>query len=172
MENLSIADVLSLQRSGRGYGYDDGYGYGCYHRSGRGMAATGIGLGAGLGGAALIGVFLAAWGANQASKARYKAAENAANGNTKAIELVAAHLAQERNTRESWQNVHTPTMTQYVDVRAGAGAGAGANALANAEAYALMNGVGLNPLSSVIQNNCALRVQRVSERNCGCGCDD
>lgn len=127
-------------RTGRNYGYNDG-GYGCYHRSGRGMAATGIGLGAGLGGAALIGVFLAAWGANQASKARYKAAENAANGNTKAIELVAAHLAQERNTRESWQNVHTPTMTQYVDVRAGAGAGAGANALSTAEAVAaILNG--------------------------------
>lgn len=167
MENLSIADVLSLQRSGCGYGYDEGYG--CYRHSGRGMAATGIGLGAGLGGAALIGVFLAAWGVNQASKARMRAAENAANGNTKAIELVASHLAQERNTRESWQNVHTPTMTQYVDVRAGAGAGAGANALANAEAYALMNGGGLN---SVIQHNCALRVQRVSERNCGCGCGD
>lgn len=170
MENLSIADVLSLQRSGRGYGYDEGYG--CYHRGGRGMAATGIGLGAAGLGIAIFGGMAVAFGLNAASKARYKAAENAANGNTKAIELVAAHLAQERNTRESWQNVHTPTMTQYVDVRAGAGAGAGANALANAEAYALMNGVGLNPLSSVIQNNCALRVQRVSERNCGCGCGE
>ena len=64
-------------------GYD-GYGYGC-HRSGKGMAATGIGLAAGLGGAALIGVFLAAWGINNASQARAKAAENLAAGNTKAI---------------------------------------------------------------------------------------
>lgn len=158
-------------RTGRNYGYNDG-GYGCYYRSGRGAAITGVGLGAASLAGVVAGGFMLAFGLNQASKARYKAAENAANGNTKAIELVAAHLAQERNTRESWQNVHTPTMTQYVDVRAGAGAGAGANALANAEAYALMNGGGLNPLSSVIQNNCALRVQRVSERNCGCGCGE
>lgn len=127
-------------RTGRNFGYNDG-GYGCYYRGGRGMAATGIGLGAGLGGAALVGLFALAFGMNQASKARYKAAENAANGNTKAIEIVAGTLAQERNTRENWQNVHTPTMTQYVDVRAGAGAGAGANALSTAEAVAaILNG--------------------------------
>ena len=42
MEGLTIADVMALQR--RDYGYGDGY---CYHRGGRGMAATGIGLGAG-----------------------------------------------------------------------------------------------------------------------------
>lgn len=127
-------------RTGRNFGYNDG-GYGCYHRGGRGMAATGIGLGAAGLGIAIFGGMAVAFGLNAASKARYKAAENAANGNTKAIELVAAHLAQERNTREGWQNVHTPTMTQYVDVRAGAGAGAGANALSTAEAVAaIMNG--------------------------------
>ena len=127
---------MALRR--RDYGYGDGY---CYHRGGRGMAATGIGLGAAGLGIAIFGGMAVAFGLNAASKARYKAAENAANGNTKAIELVAAHLAQERNTRETWQNVHTPTMTQYVDVRAGAGAGAGANALANAEAVAaILNG--------------------------------
>jgi hypothetical protein len=46
-----------------------------------------------------------------------------------------------------------------------------AQSLANAEAVAaLLNGT-TNPLSSVIQQNCALRVQRVSEQNCGCGCN-
>lgn len=35
MEGLTIADVMALQR--RDYGYGDGY---CYHRGGRGMAAT------------------------------------------------------------------------------------------------------------------------------------
>lgn len=157
-------------RTGRNFGYNDG-GYGCYYRGGRGAAITGVGLGAAGLGIAIFGGMAVAFGLNAASKARYKAAENAANGNTKAIELVAAHLAQERNTREGWQNVHTPTMTQYVDVRAGAGAGAGANALATANAM-LLNGGVYNPLSSAIQNNCALRVQHVSERNCGCGCGE
>lgn len=125
-------------RTGR-RGYDEGCGYYGHRRDG--MAATGIGLAAGLGGAALFGVLLAAWGANQASKARYKAAENAAAGNTKAIEYVAGVLAQERGSRETWQNNHAPSLTQYVDVRASAGAGAGANALSQAEAVAaILNG--------------------------------
>ena len=103
------------------------------------MAATGIGLGAGLGGAALVGLFAVAFGLNAASKARLRAAENAAAGNTKAIEYVAGVLAQERGSRETWQNNHAPSLTQYVDVRAGAGAGA--NALSQAEAVAaILNG--------------------------------
>lgn len=105
------------------------------------MTATGIGLGAGLGGAALVGLFAVAFGLNAASKARLRAAENAAAGNTKAIEYVAGVLAQERGSRETWQNNHAPSLTQYVDVRAGAGAGAGANALSQAEAVAaILNG--------------------------------
>ena len=80
---LTSGDLALHSQEMRGMGYD-GYGYGC-HRSGKGMAATGIGLAAGLGGAALIGVFLAAWGINNASQARAKAAENLAAGNTKAI---------------------------------------------------------------------------------------
>ncbi len=134
--DLAMWDTARTGR--RGYDYDDcGHGY----RRRDGMAATGIGLAAGLGGAALLGVILAAWGTNQASKARYKAAENAAAGNTKAIEYVAGVLAQERGSRETWQNNHAPSLTQYVDVRAGAGAGAGANALSQAEAVAaILNG--------------------------------
>lgn len=118
-------------------GYDDN----CdgYRHGSRGMAATGIGLGAGLGGAALVAALVIGWGVNQASKARVRAAENAAAGNTKAIEIVASHLAQERTSRENWQGQHAPTMTQYVDVRAGAGAGA--TSLSTAEAVAaILNG--------------------------------
>jgi hypothetical protein len=48
------------------------------------------------------------------------------------------------------------------------GGTASSQALATAEALALINNGSTNPLSSVIQQNCALRVQRVSEQNCGC----
>ena len=135
MNYLTSGDLALHSQEMRGMGYD---GYGC-HRSGKGMAATGIGLAAGLGGAALIGVFLAAWGINNASQARAKAAENLAAGNTKAIDILANNYLIERQSRESWQNQHAPTITQYTDVRTGAGAfsGAGANALASASAEAL-----------------------------------
>lgn len=170
MENLSIADVLSLQRSGRGYGYDEGYG--CYHRGGRGMAATGIGLGAAGLGIAIFGGMAVAFGLNAASKARYKAAENAANGNSRAIEILAARAIQDDN-RTNAINLDVNQTLRNLTGATAQGGSAASNALATAEAYALMNGGGsLNPLGSAIQNNCALRVQRVSERNCGCGCDD
>lgn len=125
--------LFSEAKSGKMGGYD----YPCYGHRRDGMAATGIGLAAGLGGAALIGVLAVGWGVNQASKARSRAAENAAAGNTKAIEIVTSVLAQDRQIRENWQNMHAPTITQYTDVRTGAGAFAGAGANSAAEAVAL-----------------------------------
>lgn len=141
-DSLTAGDLALIEnRRGYGYGYDGGCGY--HH--GRGMAATGIGLAAGLGGGALFLAAAAAWGLNQASKARARAAENAAAGNTKAIEIVAGVLAQERGSRETWQNQHAPSLTQYVDVRTGAGATAGAASLSTAEAVAaILNGGGRN----------------------------
>lgn len=133
------------------YPYYDG------RHQGRGMAATGIGLAAGLGGAALLGVLLTAWGVNKASEARSSANQNALNN-------LAALTLQERNSRESWQNLHAPTIAQYIDVRAGAGAGA--NALSVAEALALQN----NGINSAIGRDCYLRVQRYSAPQ-PCGCD-
>ena len=122
------------------YGRMGGYDYPCYynHRN-HGAATTGVALGASALGVAVIGALAIGWGVNQASKARSRAAENLAAGNTKAIDLVASHLAQDRQSRETWQNYHAPTITQYTDVRTGAGAfsGAGANAAATAEALAL-----------------------------------
>jgi len=111
---------------------------GCYprtivenRRGHSGQRATGIALGA----AALAAALVVGWGVNQASKARMRAAEQAASGNMKAIEMVASTLAQERGSRENWQNQHAPTLTQYVDVRAGAGAMSTAEAIS-----ALLNG--------------------------------
>jgi hypothetical protein len=48
------------------------------------------------------------------------------------------------------------------------GGSAQSQALATAEALALLNNGSTNPLSSVIQNSCALRVQRVATQDCGC----
>ena len=138
----------------------------CYkHRDG--MAATGIGLAAGLGSGALLLAAAGIWGINQASKAR-------SEGASKAIDILAQTQPQERVSREGWQNNHAPTISQYVDVRAGAGAGAGAgaNALAAAEAMALASAINNNSngLNSAIGGCNFLRVARYSAPK-PCGCD-
>ena len=142
MENYLTAGDLALIENRRGYGYGEcGYGY-AYHRR-DGMAATGIGLAAGLGGAALLGVLAIGWGINQASKARSRGAEQANTLLTNNLNQLSALALAERNSRESWQNRHAPSMTQYVDVQTGAFAGAGAqsSALAQAEATILTQGL-------------------------------
>ena len=135
----------------------------CYkHRDG--MAATGIGLAAGLGSGALLLAAAGIWGINQASKAL-------SEGASKAIDILAQTQLQERVSREGWQNNHAPTISQYVDVRAGAGAGAGANALSNAEAIALAQAInGNSGLNSAIGGCNFLRVARYSAPQ-PCGCD-
>ena len=137
--NYLTAGDLALNEVRRGYYGHDGYDYRCH--KGNATATTGVALGAGLGGAALLGVIVAAWGLNQASKARSRAAENMANANMNYINQVSGLLLAERSSRENWQNVHAPSTTQYVDVRTGAGAfaGAGSNALAQAEAQIVSN---------------------------------
>lgn len=150
MGYLSPADVMMMTK----------------HHNSRGMAATGIGLAAGLGGGALLLGIAGLWGLNAASKARARGAEQLALANQNSLNNVAALVLQERTSRETWQNQHAPTLTQYVDVRAGAGA----NALSAAEALAIANNGGLNP---AIAHDCYLKVARVSgSQNCGCdGCN-
>lgn len=141
--NYLTAGELALIDQHKGYDYD------CGHRRGGtyGAAATGIGLAAGLGGGALLLAIAAAWGVNQASKARSKAAENLANANMNYVNQIAAFALAEKQSRETWQNANAPTIRQYVDVQTGAGAfaGAGANsqssALAQAEATLLTQGL-------------------------------
>lgn len=179
MENYLTAGDLALieNRRGFGYGYNyDGCGYGYGHKSG--AATTGIGLAAGLGGGALLLAIAGIWGVNQASKARSHGAEQANTllaGNLNALanmtiaEKQSRELAlqAERTSRESWQNFHAPTTTQYVDVRSGAFAGAGSNALATAEA---------NLLTSALMGNvsCPQKVSLYSAPQpcaCPCGCN-
>ena len=148
--NYLTAGDLALIENRRGYGYGYGYGEcgcGCGYGHNRGMAATGIGLAAGLGGGALLLAIAGIWGINKASESR-------ANGAQQANSLLASNLNQlttlvlaERTSREGWQNMHAPTLTQYVNASANAGAGAGAfstaqsNALAQAEAAILTQGL-------------------------------
>lgn len=172
---LTAGDLAMWEVRNRNFGYPcDGYGHGYGHNR-NGMAATGIGLGAGLGGAALIAALVVGWGVNQASKARAKAAEQQAalldsNLNRMSGLLIAenqnreAAMRDERVSRETWQNYHAPSTTQYVDVRTGAGAfaGAGSNAWAQAEA---------NLVSGALTGQyarCPQEVTLVSKQNCGC----
>lgn len=167
MDGFSSGDLALLLSRNNGFGC--GYDGGCYHRGygyGRGAVDTGIGLGAASLGAIVIGGIAAVFGLNAASKARARAAENKADGNSKAIEILAGQAVAERQSRENWQNQHAPTLTQYVDVRTQSGASALANAEALAYAQAINNNSGLN---SAIGGCNFLRVARYSApRPCGC----
>ena len=166
--NYLTAGDLALLENRRGYGY--GYGYDCCNPCGhgRGMATTGIGLAAGLGGGALLLAIAGIWGINKASEARAKGIENVNAALTNNLNQLATLALAERTSREGWQNLHQPTMTQYVSAsaNAGAGAGAGANSVSNAWAQAEAN-----LLSSALMNRtqvCPQEVTLVSKQNCPC----
>ena len=173
--NYLTAGDLALIENRRGWNYGP-YGEGCGHgygycRSGNGMGATAIGLGA----AGLAVALVVGWGVNQASKARAKAAEQQANllsnNMNQLAQLQIAEnqnrqkaMADERVSRETWQNYHAPSTTQYVDVRTGAGAFAGAGSYAWAQAEA-------NLVSGALTGQyarCPQEVTLVSKQNCGC----
>ena len=165
--NYLTAGDLALNEVRRDYYGHDGR---CYkHRDG--AAVTGVGLAAGLGGGALLLAIAAAWGVNQASKARARAAENLSAANQNYINQVSALILAEKSSREAWQNVNAPTIRNYVDVQAGAGAfagaGAGSYSLAQAEA---------NLLTGALTGQyarCPQEVTLVAKQNCGCpgGCN-
>lgn len=165
MENYLTAGDLALIENRRGYGYGNGYGD-CGYGHNRGMAATGIGLAAGLGGGALLLAIAGIWGINQASKARSRGAEQANTLLTNNLNQLSALALAERTSREGWQNMHAPTLTQYVNASANAGAGAGASSVSNAWAQAEAN-----LLSSALMNRtqvCPQEVTLVSKQNCPC----
>lgn len=154
MAELSASDVMLMTKQH------------CSH----GTATTGVGLAAGLGGGALLLAIGLGWGINQASKARANAAEQAVAGQKNSIDLISQFLLSERNSRETWQGQHAPTIRQYVDVQANAQQGqqSSANAAALALAAAIQqNNGGLN---SAIGGCNFLRVARYSAPQ-PCGCD-
>lgn len=160
-EYLKSGD-LALMRSyrDRDYGYD----YGCRRHSG--AATTGIGLAAGLGGGALLLAIAAAWGVNQASKARQEGLVLLAQNNAQSIQAIGNRMAEERNSREAWERMEMPSIRQYVDVQTTQQQGQLSSASALALALAQQNG-GLN---SAIGTDSFLRVQRYSAPQ-PCGCD-
>lgn len=157
--NFLTAGDLALYETRRMYPYGEGGGYpygGGYKRrdSLQGASITGVVLG----GTALAVAIAAALGVNAASKARSK-------GNEKVSEFIGKYMSAEKLSRETWQNLHTPTITQYVDVQTGAGAFSGSSA--NALAAAINNNSGIN---SAIGGCNFLRVARYSAPQ-PCGCD-
>lgn len=159
--NYLTAGDLALYEQ-RKYGYGDGYGYGYgYHNMKRasGTAITAVAIA----GAATAGVIAVAALMNATSKARSR-------GNERAIDILAQQALVERQSRENWQDKHSPSTIQYVDVQTGAGAFSGSNANAAAAALAYNQNFGVN---SAIGGCNYLRVARVSgSKLCGCdGCD-
>lgn len=166
--NYLTSGDLALFENRRGWGYGDGYGY---HGGCRGAATTGVALGASALGVALIGTLAIGWGVNQASKARARAAENVAAGNSKAIDIIASQVLCERNSREAWQMQNMPNIVQYTNATSSSGAGSlsASSALATAEALALLNQQN-NGINSAVGGCNFLRVARYSAP-APCPCD-
>lgn len=131
---LTAGDLALFNEAkyGRNYGEYPYYGG---HR--HGTATTGVALGASALGVAIVGALAVGWGVNQASKARSKSAEQATSLLSANMNQLTQLALAERQSRESWQNYHAPSITQYTDVRTGAGAFSGSTATATAEAIAL-----------------------------------
>lgn len=153
---LTAGDLALYEQRRYPYGYDHGGNYG-YHDRKRtsGTAITAVAI---AGGAAAAVVAVAAF-MNATSKARSK-------GNERAIDILAQQALVERQSRENWQDKHSPSTVQYVDVQTGAGAFSGSNANAAALAAAINN----NGLNSAIGGCNFLRVARYSAPQ-PCGCD-
>ena len=153
---LTSGDLALYEQ--RKYGYEGGYAHHYDKKRASGTAITAVAIA----GAAAAAVVAVAATMNATSKARSR-------GNERAIDILAQGIVQERQSREAWQDKHSPSTIQYVDVQTGAGAfsGSTANANALATALALNNQTGLN---SAIGGCNFLRVARYSAPQ-QCGCD-
>jgi hypothetical protein len=145
-----------------------------YYKRHNGATATGIALGSAGLAVAIFGGLAIAYGLNSASKARARGSEMAINQQAQTMSLLAQTINREAvrtdgvtiDVNQNLRSLASQTATANALAQGGSSQ---ANALATAEALALINQQnGSNPLSSVIDNCCSLRVQRVSTRNCGC----
>jgi hypothetical protein len=171
MENTGYVTAGELALWGNRGMYNNECGYG-YRDRNRGLAATAVALGASGLGIAVFGGLAIAYGLNAASKARARGNENAIAQQSKTMELLAGVVNREATRADGISidvNQNLRSLASQTATALAQGGSSTSSALATAEALALLNNSnGTNPLSSVIQQNCALRVQRVSEQNCGC----
>lgn len=152
MDYMTKGD-FAMWENRRGYGYDCGYPMHKQRNALQGASITGVVLG-GVGVALAVAIGL---GVNAASKARSR-------GNERVVDKLSEFTLREAERRDRWEDKHSPSTIQYVDVQTGAGAFSGSTA--NAAAIAAAN----NPLASAVGNCGFIRVQRYSAPQ-PCGCD-
>lgn len=162
MDYMTKGD-LALWENRRGYGYGEcGYPmhYGKQRNALQGASITGVVL-SGVGVALAVAIGL---GVNAASKARSR-------GNERTIDKLSEFAMREAERRDRWEDKHSPSTIQYVDVQTGAGAFSGSAANANALAAAINNNSGIN---SAIGGCNFLRVARfTAPKACNCdSCDE
>lgn len=156
---LTAGDLALYEQRKYGYPYGNDGCYGGYHHDRKRASGTAI-TAVAIAGAATAGVIAVAALMNATSKARSR-------GNERAIDILAQQALVERQSRENWQDKHSPSTVQYVDVQTGAGAFSGSNANAAALAAAINNNNGIN---SAIGGCNFLRVARYSAPQ-PCPCD-
>jgi hypothetical protein len=150
MDYMTKGDY-AMWETRRGYGYDCGYPMHKQRNALQGASITGVVVA----GTALAAAIAIGLGVNAASKARSR-------GNERVVDKLSEFTLREAERRERWEDKHSPSTVQYVDVQTGAGAFSNANAAA----YAAAN----NPLASAVGNCGFIRVQRYSAPQ-PCGCD-
>jgi hypothetical protein len=96
-----------------------------------------------------------------------------AKANSDLVALLANRVVADNQRADSINIDVAQTLRSLTGATATGGTStASSQALATAEALALLNQQNnTNPLANVTQNSCALRVTRVAEQNCGCGCN-
>ena len=154
MDYMTKGD-FAMWENRRNYSYDCGYPmhYGKQRNALQGASITGVVVA----GTALAAAIAIGLGVNAASKARSR-------GNERVVDKLSEFTLREAERRERWEDKHSPSTIQYVDVQTGAGAFSGSTA--NAAAIAAAN----NPLASAVGNCGFIRVQRYSAPQ-PCGCD-
>lgn len=139
----------------------------------RGTSTTGLALACGLGGGALLLSLAGLWGLNKASEARCQCAQRMAEGNATRLNSVSAEILAERASREGWERMEMPSIRQYVDVQTHPSLNNFNAAMSTAEALAYAQAINRsdNALGSAVASSNYLRVQPISVKDCGCGCN-
>jgi hypothetical protein len=151
MAEMTMSDYMTLEKVGNRH---------------RGVANTALGLGI----AGLAVSLIGAWGLNQISAARSRAAEKLADASLLRQNDLFSLIATERGSRESWINRNQPSIGQYVDVQTNPNLNAQLQDYVTAMATATATANANSPLNAAIGTDSFLKVQRYSAPQ-PCGCD-